>query len=92
MSSAPTSPPAPDEEAVLARLSLLDRFLPVWILAAMAFGLLLGRLVPSVQTALDAVKVIAGIIDMKLEFKDGVAVIRPWRKGENPAPAPAAAN
>ncbi|MEZ5116441.1 MAG: ACR3 family arsenite efflux transporter [Candidatus Nanopelagicales bacterium] len=51
------APPDPDEQAVLQRLSLLDRFLPVWILAAMALGLLLGRLVPSVQTALDAVKV-----------------------------------
>jgi ACR3 family arsenite transporter len=35
----------------------LDRFLPVWILLALAGGLLLGRLVPSVQTALDAVTV-----------------------------------
>jgi ACR3 family arsenite transporter len=47
----------PDEEAVLQRLSLLDRFLPVWILLAMAGGLLLGRLVPGVQGALDTVKV-----------------------------------
>ena len=39
------------------RLSPLDRFLPVWILLAMAGGLLLGRLVPGVQSALDAVKV-----------------------------------
>ena len=46
-----------EDEAVLQRLSVLDRFLPVWILAAMAFGLLLGRFVPGVQTALDAVKV-----------------------------------
>ena len=53
------SPPASeiDDEAVLQRLSVLDRFLPVWILLAMAGGLLLGRLVPSVQTGLDAVKV-----------------------------------
>jgi len=46
-----------DEAAVIGRLSTLDRFLPVWILAAMAAGLLLGRLVPSVQSWLDAVKV-----------------------------------
>ena len=45
----------PAEEAVLQRLSLLDRFLPVWILLAMAGGLLLGRLVPGVQGALDSV-------------------------------------
>jgi ACR3 family arsenite transporter len=49
--------PSQEDDAVLAKLSLLDRFLPVWILAAMAGGLLLGRLVPSVQSALDAVKV-----------------------------------
>ena len=45
------------EPAVLAKLSVLDRFLPVWILTAMAGGLLLGRLAPGVQSALDAVKV-----------------------------------
>ncbi|CCH87360.1 arsenite efflux transporter [Modestobacter italicus] len=42
---------------VLARLSTLDRFLPVWIVAAMAAGLLLGRLVPGLDDALDAVKI-----------------------------------
>jgi arsenite transporter len=47
----------PAEEAVLQRLSLLDRFLPIWILLAMAGGLLLGRLVPGVQAALDSVKI-----------------------------------
>ncbi len=44
-------------DPVLAKLSLLDRFLPVWILAAMAGGLILGRVVPDVQGALDSVKV-----------------------------------
>lgn len=44
-------------DPVLAKLSLLDRFLPVWILAAMAGGLILGRVVPGVQGALDSVKV-----------------------------------
>jgi ACR3 family arsenite transporter len=48
--------PAPDAP-VLARLSVLDRFLPVWILAAMAAGLLLGRGVPGLDDALDAVQV-----------------------------------
>jgi ACR3 family arsenite transporter len=48
---------APPDSPVLARLSTLDRFLPVWILAAMALGLGLGRLVPGLDSALDAVSV-----------------------------------
>ncbi len=47
----------PGDDAVLARLSVLDRFLPVWILVAMASGLVLGRLVAGVQGALDSVKI-----------------------------------
>ncbi len=47
----------PEEQALLRRLSVLDRFLPVWILTAMVIGLLLGRLVPSLQGTLDSVKV-----------------------------------
>jgi len=43
--------------AVAARLSVLDRYLPVWILAAMAAGLVLGRTVPALNGWLDAVKV-----------------------------------
>jgi len=46
-----------DEAAVIGRLSTLDRFLPIWIGIAMALGLLLGRLLPSMQGALDSVKV-----------------------------------
>lgn len=41
----------------VARLSTLDRLLPVWIAVAMAVGLLLGRLVPGVNTALNHVQV-----------------------------------
>ena len=48
---------APEDAAVLQRLSTLDRFLPVWIIAAMALGLLLGRLVPGLDDALAKVEV-----------------------------------
>jgi ACR3 family arsenite transporter len=51
------SPVAPADSAVLQRLSTLDRFLPVWIIAAMAVGLLLGRLVPGLDDALARVEV-----------------------------------
>ena len=46
-----------DETHVAARLSTLDRFLPVWIAAAMGLGLLLGRLVPGLGNAISAVQV-----------------------------------
>jgi ACR3 family arsenite transporter len=52
----PATQDAVDTE-VIGRLSTLDRFLPLWIVLAMAAGLLLGRLVPGLQGALDAVKV-----------------------------------
>ena len=47
----------PVERHVIGKLSTLDRFLPLWIVLAMAAGLLLGRVVPGLQGALDAVKV-----------------------------------
>ncbi len=49
--------PASEDAAVLQRLSTLDRFLPVWIGAAMVLGLVLGRLVPGMDDALSAVEV-----------------------------------
>ncbi len=51
---------APADSHVVARLSALDRGLPLWILAAMAVGLALGRLVPGLGEALSAVQV-AGV-------------------------------
>ena len=45
------------ESAPLARLSTLDRLLPVWIAAAMLVGLGLGSLVPELNDWLDTVKV-----------------------------------
>ena len=48
-----SSGPAP----VVERLSRLDRLLPVWILLAMATGLVLGRTVDGLDEALEAVSV-----------------------------------
>ena len=45
------------EQDVLHKLSFLDRFLPVWIIVAMAAGLALGAALPGLQGVLDAVKV-----------------------------------
>jgi ACR3 family arsenite transporter len=45
------------QSGVLVHLPWLDRLLPLWILLAMASGLLLGRLVPGLQAWLGAVQV-----------------------------------
>ncbi|TLF77314.1 ACR3 family arsenite efflux transporter [Nocardia cyriacigeorgica] len=42
---------------VVAKLSTLDRFLPVWIGAAMLAGLLLGRMIPGLGDVLGAVEI-----------------------------------
>jgi arsenical-resistance protein len=43
--------------SVTAKLSILDRFLPVWIGLAMVGGILLGRLIPDLNTSLERIKV-----------------------------------
>lgn len=48
---------AREHSGVVERLSVLDRFLPVWIGVAMAAGLLLGRGVPQLNTSLNHVQV-----------------------------------
>jgi ACR3 family arsenite transporter len=41
---------------VIGQLSALDRFLPAWILVAMALGLTLGAIVPRLNHALSSVE------------------------------------
>jgi arsenite transporter len=56
LGGASTLPPD-GERAVLARLSTLDRFLPLWITIAMCAGLGLGTLIPSLNDGLDKLRV-----------------------------------
>ena len=48
---------ASTDQAVASRMSTLDRLLPVWIGLAMLVGLLLGRAVPGLGSALSAIEV-----------------------------------
>ena len=57
MSAPAAAVPMAANAGVLKRLSVVDRFLPVWIFAAMALGLLLGRVFPDLGAALDRVQV-----------------------------------
>ena len=52
-----TTAPQTAAPHVLQRLSLLNRFLPAWIGAAMVAGVALGRLIPSLNEWLDKVKI-----------------------------------
>lgn len=52
-----TSTTNTDHTPTAAGLSTLDRYLPVWIALAMAAGLLLGRAIPALNTALERVQI-----------------------------------
>ncbi|CAB0574929.1 arsenical-resistance protein [Corynebacterium diphtheriae] len=44
-------------DPIATKLSTIDRFLPLWILSAMTLGLLLGNVVPQLNTILDSIKI-----------------------------------
>ncbi|MBK7721124.1 MAG: ACR3 family arsenite efflux transporter [Austwickia sp.] len=60
-----------ERQGVAAQLSVVDRYLPVWILAAMGLGILLGRLVTGLDEALEAVK----IADVSLPIALGLLIM-----------------
>ena len=57
------------------RLSRLDRFLPLWIGLAMVAGLLLGRIIPGLDSALEAVQI------------GGISLTWPPTRGPTPTPS-----
>ena len=52
-----TEPVNTEEVSPAGRLSTLDRYLPLWILLAMAAGLLLGRMFGGLNDSLDTIKI-----------------------------------
>ncbi|MEW5718329.1 MAG: ACR3 family arsenite efflux transporter [Chloroflexota bacterium] len=45
------------QASVFQRLSLLDRFLPLWIFLAMAFGVILGAVTPGIKDVFNALSI-----------------------------------
>lgn len=52
-----TQTPSMSDPDVFHRLSVLDRFLPVWIGTAMVAGVVLGRMIPGLDSWLDTIKI-----------------------------------
>ncbi len=61
-----TSIPTDADGHVAERLSTLDRYLPLWIGLAMAVGLVLGRVAPGVNDALQSVSI--GNVSLPIAF------------------------
>ncbi len=57
MSAQSHSSPAGQTGAIFQRLSFLDRLLPLWIFLAMAAGVALGAIFPSIQDTFDSLRI-----------------------------------
>ena len=57
MTTQAQSTPSAQTGAIFRRLSLLDRFLPLWIFLAMASGVILGAILPDIQETFDSLRV-----------------------------------
>jgi ACR3 family arsenite transporter len=47
----------PAARSIVGQLSLLDRFLPLWILLAMAIGVGLGAIAPGIKDVFNALRI-----------------------------------
>ncbi len=56
----PATVPDPDGRALVRRLTILDRFLPAWIIAAMTLGIALGRIFPGLSHHFESSQVTQG--------------------------------
>ncbi len=68
---------------VVGKLSTLDRYLAVWIGVAMVVGLLVGRWIPGVNTALDKVQIDG--ISLPIALGLLIMMYRSWRRSATTA-------
>jgi len=57
MTSQAQPKPAAQTGTIFQRLSLLDRFLPLWIFIAMAAGVILGAIFPDIQDTFESLQI-----------------------------------